>query len=241
MKVFNLCIFFLAWVIPVLAQVSTGSTVATPNSPTPEAPKGTKGYLEFKGDYSAVDGQGRLRVVHLVPGGAAEKAGLQLDDVVIAFDGAGFRFRDDLDRIEHFDGLMPGDRVKVEFLRAGEPMELDIVAADVTPEQLLALEEFRAGAKYRRQYKTLNQVGRGQGVMITVFHDPESNELTYTTPQFPPTMFEHMQVYVDTIPPLREHLATLDPGERLWLEVTKTGTRLDVRVHDEAPPGVEAP
>ena len=210
-------------------------------SPRAEEPNGPRGAMGFRGGYYEEEGEGRYVVQSLTPGGAAEKAGLRIDDVIVAFNGIGFHFRDDLDRAEHSDGLLPGDRVEVQIIRGAKPITLEITADEMPMADIREVEEFRAGAKYRRQYKTLNQVGRGQGVMITVFHDPESNELTYTAPGFPPTVVQYMQVYVDTMPPLREHLATLDPGERLWLEVTKTGTRLDVRVHDDAPPGVEAP
>lgn len=227
-----LCLLFA---LPGEAQQADGPLLMDREKAKPEKVKGPRGTLDFQGDYFEEEDQGRLSVKYLVQGGGAEKADLQQDDVVVAFNGVGFRFRDDLERVEHFDGLMPGDQVDVQILRDGEPLTLEITASEASLEQLQLLEEFRAEAKYRRQYKTLRQLGRGEGVVIEVHRDPTKDRLAYSVPGFPPQTLQHMQVYADTFPPLRDALAKIPPDGRVWLDVKLTGIRLNVRLLEEKP------
>jgi len=78
-------------------------------------------YLGIEGD---PDGK-EARITKIVKGAAAEKAGLQVDDVITSFDGK---------KIERYEDLRPqimrkkiGDKVAVEVLRGDKTVKLEVV------------------------------------------------------------------------------------------------------------------
>ncbi len=74
----------------------------------------------------AVDGG--VQVVALIPEGPAERAGLRRGDIIVQANELPVSDREKLDRL--LVGLEPGDAVKLDILRAGEPMELPVELGD---------------------------------------------------------------------------------------------------------------
>ena len=69
---------------------------------------------------------GGLRVVDVPPGGAADAAGLQVDDVIIAIDGTSTRELDYPTLVERLRGPL-GSTVELDVFRAGEVHTLVVV------------------------------------------------------------------------------------------------------------------
>ena len=81
-------------------------------------------YLGVTGDEALGDVSGAL-ITEIVAGGAADQAGLQIDDVVVALDGEAVRSISDL--AARVRSYLPGDEVTIELLRAGEEISLQAV------------------------------------------------------------------------------------------------------------------
>lgn len=65
-----------------------------------------------------------VSVVELVPGGAAEQAGLQVNDVIIAFNDTKITVMNDL--MEQLDNCRIGDSVTLKVLRGGETITVKV-------------------------------------------------------------------------------------------------------------------
>lgn len=73
------------------------------------------------------DGKG-LTVLHVVPGSAAEKAGLKAHDILTEFAGKKIASQHDLRKavLEH----KPGDKVVIKFIKKGKAMEKEVVLGE---------------------------------------------------------------------------------------------------------------
>ncbi len=69
--------------------------------------------------------EGGCRVTEVVPGGAADIAGLQVGDVVTDVDGT--RVADILDMAQVVRGKRAGDRISVDFIRGGAAHRIEVV------------------------------------------------------------------------------------------------------------------
>ena len=70
-----------------------------------------------------------VEVVQVVEGGPAEEAGMRPEDLIVAVDGASVEGVDDLQRL--MVGDLIGSRVRVELYRAGRPLEVELVPAEL--------------------------------------------------------------------------------------------------------------
>jgi len=79
-----------------------------------------------------------VRVAAVTPGGPANAAGLRSGDVIMAIDGESLAGRSDSPPIAVFHRLTesakPGDRVKLEYSRAGKPAATEIRVPAAGPE-----------------------------------------------------------------------------------------------------------
>jgi S1-C subfamily serine protease len=75
-------------------------------------------------------GKQGARVLSVSPGGAAEGAGIQKDDVIVALDGKDIAGTDNANRavVEHMRGVKPDQKVKVRVLRAGKNKDFVVTA-----------------------------------------------------------------------------------------------------------------
>jgi serine protease Do len=64
------------------------------------------------------------RIEEIIPGSAAEKAGLQVNDVIIRFDGQKLEKREDLQLL--IGGKRPGDEVTLEVRRDDQTLALKV-------------------------------------------------------------------------------------------------------------------
>ncbi len=78
-------------------------------------------YLGIEGDPDGKD----ARITKIIKGAAAEKAGLQVDDVITSFDGKKIERYDDLPR--QIMRKKIGDKVAVEVLRGDKTVKLEVV------------------------------------------------------------------------------------------------------------------
>lgn len=81
-------------------------------------------FFGVEGEDVASEGQAGARVVAVVAGSSAEAAGLQVGDVVIAFDGVPVLNFPDL--IAQVRAHVPGETVEVDILRDGEPQTVEV-------------------------------------------------------------------------------------------------------------------
>lgn len=76
-----------------------------------------------------------LFVRGVMPGGAAEKAGVRAQDLIVAINGKPLAYADDVELLEYFATIREGDRVKLKLVRGNERREVTVTAAAMTPEQ----------------------------------------------------------------------------------------------------------
>ncbi len=67
----------------------------------------------------------RATVENVVSGGPAERAGIQVGDVITNFDGVDIATFEDL--VSAVESTIPGDRVRVKLLRDGQSVELSLI------------------------------------------------------------------------------------------------------------------
>ncbi len=79
--------------------------------------------------------RGAARVGTVVEGEAAEKAGVKIDDVIVAIDGN--RLDNSSELLSSIATKRPGDRVDLDIVRDGEPMEITVTLGE-RPEDLAA-------------------------------------------------------------------------------------------------------
>ena len=108
--------------------------ISVPARSLSEKTKGALG-IEFKMD-TELDGSG-VPIGKLVPGCAAEKAGLKADDKIMAINGQPVPYPATLQRI--VTAMKPGDPVKVKYSRDGKEAELEFPLS--SREELLKVRE----------------------------------------------------------------------------------------------------
>ena len=100
----------------VLAQIP-------PVASTPSAAVAERGYLGATGDDREDRGRG-VRIVKVMPGSAAEKAGLAVGDLVTGLGGVRVRQMADMQAI--LQDIAPGNVLTFEVLRGKEPKRIDV-------------------------------------------------------------------------------------------------------------------
>jgi serine protease Do len=83
-----------------------------------------------------LDGAKGALVAEVVPGGAADRAGVKSGDVIVSVDGTQVRSSDELPRIVARHA--PGSRAKVEVLRSGKRQMIDIALEELKDEEASA-------------------------------------------------------------------------------------------------------
>ncbi len=77
-----------------------------------------------------VAGEAPPRIAHVLPGSAAEQAGLQANDVIVVFDGRALANYQEL--IAMVAARKPGDTVNVKLKRNGEELEKPVTLGNVS-------------------------------------------------------------------------------------------------------------
>ena len=70
-----------------------------------------------------------VEIVQIVENSPADQAGLRVEDLILAIDGAAVEGVDDLQRL--MVGDLIGARVRLELLRAGRPLQIELVPAEL--------------------------------------------------------------------------------------------------------------
>ncbi len=91
-------------------------------------PAGHRAVLGVVPDDSAMDQTNGARISGVVPGGPADKAGFQPNDLLVAFNGKPLKNLGDLS--EALDESHGGDKVVIKVLRDSKPVELHAVLED---------------------------------------------------------------------------------------------------------------
>jgi len=103
------------------------------------------------------DGSDARRVIAVTPGSGAERAGIQVDDVIVKVNGTDIppqqpeRMRDALAEIE------PGSDVKVQLLRDDEPLELTVQASTIARDMRIVIKEFAGSEDILQDISSLTQ------------------------------------------------------------------------------------
>lgn len=92
-----------------------------------------------------------LFVRGVMPGGAAEKAGVRAQDLIVAVNGKPLAYADDVALLDFFATIREGDRVKLKLVRGHEKRDVTVVAAPMTPEQRALWQQNYELAKREQQ------------------------------------------------------------------------------------------
>ena len=71
----------------------------------------------------------------VMPGGAAEKAGMRAQDLIVAINGKPLAYADDVELLEFFATVREGDRVRLKLVRGDGKRDVTVIAAPMTPAQ----------------------------------------------------------------------------------------------------------
>lgn len=116
-----------AWI--VLAAVTLSASVAVANGPA--APR-SPGWLGLGYHFHVTNGSaGRtiwLFVQQVAPGGPAQQAGLQQQDVITAIDGRALWFRNEFDALDFFAGVNVGQRMILTVRRGRSVRSIAVMA-----------------------------------------------------------------------------------------------------------------
>ena len=92
-----------------------------------------KGRLGFSVQVATADETGtvirEITVAAVNPGSAAEKAGLKPGDIITRLDDKPLQGTDGRDFQASLGGAAPGQHLKLQVLRGGKPVQIEIVAA----------------------------------------------------------------------------------------------------------------
>ncbi|HEY6532349.1 MAG TPA: trypsin-like peptidase domain-containing protein [Acidimicrobiales bacterium] len=90
----------------------------------------TKAALGLKGGVESPEGDAGAYVEEVTPGSAAEDAGIQSGDLIVAVDGTDIRSFKELQGL--ISSHVPGDEVTVEVVRDGESVEIEVTLGTST-------------------------------------------------------------------------------------------------------------
>lgn len=116
-----------------------------------DKPQGTLGlgYTIHKADHS--DYKQWLFVRGVMPGGAAEKAGVRAQDLIVAVNGKPLAYGDDVALLEFFATIREGDRIRLKIVRGDERHDVTVTAAAMTAEQRRLWQQNYEVAKREQQ------------------------------------------------------------------------------------------
>lgn len=205
----------LAFCVPSMAQESSTAPVTSANE---------RGWLGFK--FTVLD-DGRLDVAVLVPGGAAETAGLETGDIVTEIDGVACDFASREEVAQALSGVRAGQIVTLTVERGEQGLELPVEAAPLAPE--LAEAQRRAAAE------TGDAMAR---VLRSIVGALAEGPLAVILTRRGDTLRAEPERPLD-VPPealaaflaqgLADSVEALEPGESLEVTVEREGSRLAIR------------
>ncbi|MEM9557379.1 MAG: PDZ domain-containing protein [Acidobacteriota bacterium] len=123
-----------------------------------------RGFLGFR--FHVTPEQDALSVVALYPDGPAERAGVEVDDRVVAVNGSSFRFTTAEQARHAFDWVVADELVELEVLRSGE-IKILRLEASAMPSSIVE-QENRAWARRQAQeaLKALLAAARDEPVRL---------------------------------------------------------------------------
>jgi S1-C subfamily serine protease len=86
----------------------------------------TKGYLGIE---LQMDSEGHMKIAALLPGGAAEKSGLKVGDIVLGIEGK--RYETPRSFLRTISGLSAGEVLTLDILREGKSLEVDVTLGTI--------------------------------------------------------------------------------------------------------------
>ena len=86
------------------------------------------GFLGVSGDFVTEGGRAGALILEVLPGSAAEEAGIRVDDVIVSIDGVPIQGIDDL--AAQVRAHRPGEIVEVVLLREGEEIVYQVTLGE---------------------------------------------------------------------------------------------------------------
>ncbi len=154
------------------------------------------------------------------------------DDLIVAVNGVTFRFANALEEYEAFAWVRPGDLVELTVLRAGATLEVELTAAETPAALARQAEEIIRNELISQQRQTLQLLGRGGGVQVTVVRDAKTGDAEFSASGHSADAFEHMELFLQGFPPIRDLVNGLKQGDQFKILVTSEGTRMNMKVLD---------
>lgn len=119
----------------------------------------------------------RLLINGIQPGGPGEKAGVHVDDVIVAVDGHALVFGDPLEIDFFFDPIAPGQVVTLEVLRGTSTLAIPVTAAELPLDLVRAKQRNRKSLMVAAGTETAELLGRGTGTRLEIRRETESGRL----------------------------------------------------------------
>lgn len=92
------------------------------------------GYRYHEDERPGKEPAGWLLVHGVAPGGPAESAGLEANDVIVEIDGKAFRYETDLELLDRFAEIEPGQEVVFTVRRGTEELKIAVDAVTMPPQ-----------------------------------------------------------------------------------------------------------
>ena len=131
----------LVAVLPSLSSTALDAGRSSSDSAVAAEEKSPPGMLGFGFHYHRPEAEpgavsdGFLSIHGVAPGSPAQKAGLRIQDLVVAIDDEPLRFDGMADVLGFFYGVKPRQKLKLTVKRGTQTIPMELVAAVMTPEQ----------------------------------------------------------------------------------------------------------
>lgn len=119
----------------------------------------------------------RFLINGIQPGGPGEKAGVHVDDVIVAVDGRPLVFSDPLESEFFLDPVVPGQIVTFKVLRGAEMLDIPVTAAELPLDLVRAKQRNRKSLMIAAGIETAEMLGRGTGTRLEIRRETESGRL----------------------------------------------------------------
>jgi hypothetical protein len=209
-----------------------------------EGPRASFGFTTHYQTSAA--GRGEVLVRQVVPGGPAERAGIERGDLIVAFDGAGFRFANEYEFMRSLEAFEHGRKLNLTLVRAGRELLVPLEPGPLSPGQEEAIAGYMAklsscvktgkdcpcpmdhghelganedfGSSYRKFVDSI--AGHGGKTILTIARDA-AGVLSYRSAPVP--LPEDLEIGPDDDGMLWQRIEALGKGKTLEVEITNDG------------------
>ena len=213
------CPRILVALVAALLPLSTPTSAETPpTASTAQESPGQRGFLGFL--FGFHNGTESLEVLQLYPGGPAEVAGLEVGDVVVAFNGVSFRFASEIEARRAFDWIETGESIDLTVSRDGKEVVLSLVASRLpepirreNAEKLDIALKSESNATLQRILETNREL---------VLEKLDSGTVRLSMADSDASLDDVLELLTARHRSIREVISALAPGESVRVRISRT-------------------